>query len=92
MKGLLSVVLKLTIVTRPQESMTASSQLLVADQARCTMGLDEVEANRSHMVGLLRAHEPSPGLHRRKRNSTVLPSGETEATVPDLDHAIVLDR
>ena len=43
-----------------------------------------------HGVGSLSSHAPVSGLQRRNRNSTDLPSFETVAMVPCLDHAMAL--
>jgi hypothetical protein len=56
---------KLTIITRPTESITAKSGLLVPAHTKWTMGIVGLPLTKGHVVGSLRSHEPSSGERRR---------------------------
>lgn len=54
------------------------------------MGFEVLAVIESTVVGSLRPQFPSAGSARRSLTWTDLPSGVTEATVPNLDQATVL--
>lgn len=81
------------MVTRPTESMTASSGLEVDAHARWVTGQPGMAGeNTEQGVGSLRSHVPFSGWQRRKRRSMDRPSLEIEAIVPCLDQAMPLQE
>lgn len=79
------------MVTRPTESMTASSGLEVDAQARWVTGQPGMALEKTEQrVGSLKPQVPVSGRQRRNRRSMDRPSLEIDAIVPCLDQAMPL--